>query len=56
VMREKALSVAQVVADPLTPRWIVDGITKLRRENPGYAALLEAVHDIRAGVSDVREG
>lgn len=46
---ETRRTVEEILSDPATPKWINDGVAKLRHEQPGYAALLEAIHDYRIG-------
>lgn len=44
-------SVAEILADPQTPVWIKDGMKRLRKNDPSYAAFLEAFHDMRVGAA-----
>lgn len=37
----------ELIADPQTPEWIKASVQRLQKQEPSYAALLEAVHDRR---------
>ncbi len=41
-------TLAEILADPNTPQWIIAGVNRIRQTSPVYAAFLEAMHDRRA--------
>lgn len=44
-------TVKEILTDPTTPQWVKDGVEKLRKEHPNYAAFLEAMHDHRVAAA-----
>jgi hypothetical protein len=49
---DAARSAKEIIDDPKTPQWIKESFGRLKKGDPNYASLMEAVHNLRVGAAN----